>query len=342
MLEKRYTLSCKGMRKLLFYTILILLVILTGCSDFSSPNTDPGEQAVEIETLSRGDIIQAGESIDIEYTINESETPVNRLNIVITGPDSEIIEDMEIEEEPLSGWVNPVELDESAKQGLYSIRFDFYSDEEVIFSEIREFFIAPAIGGIRSIASYPPVLYPGGGGLFHAETDAGCDDCWLRWSLDDDVIAEGAGSDGYGSIEIKAPDSEGVYNLSLELFPFAPAESGGYDFGSSIRKEIPLYVNTEQKSGVNEFEDSDGFFSLFQGKPYEFNRSRNIRNRGACPRWSARALCEKRHVRLSSQRGDIIGNRSTWSSVIRRKLRRFFRDDLTNPLRIVINRRRAC
>ena len=216
-----------------------------------------------LETLSRGDIIQAGESIDIEYTVNETETPVNRLNIVITGPGSDIIEEMDIEEEPLSGWVNPVEFDETAPEGLYTIRFDFYSDDEIIYSEIREFFIAAAIGGIRSIASYPPVLYPGGGGLFHAETDAGCDNCWLRWSLDDDVIAEGAGSDGYGSIEIEAPGAEGVYNLSLEIFPFAPEEGKTWDFESSIKKEIPLYVNTEQKSGVNEFEDSASFFSLF-------------------------------------------------------------------------------
>ncbi|HAK46882.1 MAG TPA: hypothetical protein DCO79_13315, partial [Spirochaeta sp.] len=142
-------------------------------------------------------------------------------------------------------------------------RFDFYSDEEVFYSDIREFFIAPEIGGIKSIASYPPVLYPGGGGLFQADLDSSGDDCWLRWSLDGKVIAEGAAFGGYGSIEIEAPDAEGVYNLSLEVFPFAPADDTGYDFESEMKKEIPMYVNTEQKSGVNEFGDKDDFYSLF-------------------------------------------------------------------------------
>ena len=251
------------MRKLLLYTILILLVIVAGCSDFSSSGAGLDEQAVELDTLARGEIIQAGESIDIEYIVNETESTVNRLNIVVTGPDSEIVEDIFIEEEPLSGWVEPIELDESAMEGLYTIRFDFYSDDELLYSEFREFFIAPAIGGIRSIASYPPVLYPGGGGLFNAETDTACENCWLKWSLDDDVIAEGAVEDGYSSIEIVAPDAEGVYNLSLEIFPFPPEEGLSYDFESSISKEIPLYVNTEQKSGVNEFEDNGNYFSLY-------------------------------------------------------------------------------
>ncbi|MDC7228368.1 MAG: hypothetical protein PQJ61_16515 [Spirochaetales bacterium] len=251
------------MRKLLFYTTLALLVALSGCTEFSSSGTGAEDLAVELETVARGDVVQPGGSIELEYSFLETGEIVNILNIVLTGPDSEVIEEIQIEEEPLPGWAEPIELPEDADEGLYSLRFDFYSDEELFYTEEREFFVSVPMGGIRRIESYPPVLYPGGGGLFNAEIDCSMDKCWLRWSLDDEVISAGAAADGFESIEIVAPDEEGVYELKLEVFPFQPQDEEDYDFESGIIREIPLYVNREQKSGVNEFESAEDFHSLF-------------------------------------------------------------------------------
>ena len=144
--------------------------------------------------------------------------------VTITGPGGEIYSETVIEEEPLSGWAEPLNFGEDAPEGIYMLQFDFYSGEELFISDTYSIFVAASRSSIISITSYPPVLYPGGGGLFHAETDCSDSSSWMRWTLDGEVIASGLISEGYESIEIQAPQTEGVYDLSLEIFPLAPAE----------------------------------------------------------------------------------------------------------------------
>jgi hypothetical protein len=56
--------------------------------------------------------------------------------------------------------------------------------------ETREFFVVSSISQIKSVNSYPPVLYPGGSGLFHADIESFDSNSWLRWTLDGENIAE--------------------------------------------------------------------------------------------------------------------------------------------------------
>ncbi len=250
------------MRKSLFFTGFIFLIIISGCSDLTSGQQALNDEPVVIETIARGEILQPGESIPVEYILNETETPPDKLVITVTDQVGNIVFEETFEEDPLPEWIPEIETEQGFTDGLYSLRMDFYTGDELFFSETREFFITAAVRSIVSITSYPPVLYPGGGGLFYADIDGSEEDCWLRWMLDGEKIAEGTVTDGYRSIEIEAPDTEGVYNLSLEVFPFEPPE-GGYAFKSILKKEIPLYINKQQKAGVNEFGPANEFSSLF-------------------------------------------------------------------------------
>ena len=259
------------MRKIAFFTIFIILIILSGCNDISPGRSDAGSVPVDISTVVRGEILQPGDEIEIEYTFEETDSEPDRLEIRLSGPDGLILREITVIEQPLIGWVPPIVLEETAAEGMYSAQFDFFIGEDLFYSEQREFFISSSVNAVKSINSYPPFLYPGGRGLFYADTDCSGDGCWLRWTLDGDVIAEGTALEGYGSIEIEAPGVEGVYDLSLEVFPFAPPAEGSYAFESTIKKNVPLYVNTEQKSGVTEFGPSDDFYTLFHFRGSYYN-----------------------------------------------------------------------
>ncbi len=251
------------MHKILGFTALIFLVIVSGCRDMAVGRGETDYSPVTVETISRGAVLRLDEAFLIDYKINESSLIPDKLIITVTDSSGKVVFERSIEEGVSDELSQDVQPAGAFPEGIYTLRLDFYSDEEIFYTETREFFVSSVAYDINSITSYPPVLYPGGGGLFYADTEDGNSGCWLRWVLDGEVIAEGDSSEGYSSIEIEAPAAEGVYNLSLELFPFSPGRGTSYDFESVIKKEIPLYINKKQKSGVNEFGPDANFSNIF-------------------------------------------------------------------------------
>ena len=252
------------MRKEYCLIIFIILIFLSGCNDASvNSGVTSSKDPIEISTMAKGSIIQDNGLIEIEYTINEQDRVLNKLVISIIDSEDNVVKVITIDEEPLTEYVPDVELGSDLPDGSYILRLEFYDGEELYLTDDREFFITDASYFIRSITSYPPVLYPGGGGLFYADVESQAADCWLRWSLDGEQIAGGMKSEGYQSLRIDAPENEGVYELNLEVFPLPPVEGKGYDYESTLIKSIPFYVNKNQKSGANEFGADEDFYSLF-------------------------------------------------------------------------------
>jgi hypothetical protein len=251
------------MRKIIVFLPVILLFLFSSCSDTSMGRSLYEEDPVELNVLSRGEVLQSGESLEIEYSLNDTETVLDRVEIRVVNSMGEVIEERIIEDAPREQYIDPFELSELLPEGRYVLILDFYSEGELYYKEQREFFITQSSYIIRSVNSYPPVLYPGGGGLLSADVENSADGGWLRWTLDGSVVAEGQSSDGYKDIVIDAPENQGVYELKLEVFPFPPPSGETYDFESVLSKSIPLYVNREQTSGVNELTGPDDFFALF-------------------------------------------------------------------------------
>ena len=250
------------MRKSLCLTVLLVLLFSTACSDLSSGGA-ASDEPVEIIAVERGEIIQPGQNLEYSVTLTDKNLVPDRLELSVTDESGSIIYSDTKEESPLEDFTDLLQFSPETVPGRYVLRFDFYKADELLFSDSREFFITPDKCTINSINSYPPVLYPGAGGLLYADIECSGSGCWLRWTLDGEVIAEGTEVDGYRSIEIEAPESEGAYNLSLEIFPFAPSENGNYDFESPEKKEVPLYINREHKTALNEFSPENSFRDLY-------------------------------------------------------------------------------
>jgi hypothetical protein len=86
-------------------------------------------------------------------------------------------------------------------------------------------------------------------------------DPYLRWKLGDTVAAEGYLSEGARLFSWIAPDVEGIYSVSLELFPVRPTEEMA--FSSEIRMVTEMYVTSEPKPDRNELQPEENYYSLF-------------------------------------------------------------------------------
>ena len=67
-------------------------------------------------------------------------------------------------------------------------------------------------------------------------------DPYLRWSWKGKVLARGTLSKGFGQILWVAPSDQGVYTITLELFPSSPPEDSDYTFLSSLMLSTDIFV----------------------------------------------------------------------------------------------------
>ena len=81
---------------------------------------------------------------------------------------------------------------------------------------------------ITGIASFPPLITASSPVLLSADLATGeGTDPWLRWTWRGKTIAQGSASSGTASVLWTAPADEGVYTVTLELFPAAPPRGHG-------------------------------------------------------------------------------------------------------------------
>jgi hypothetical protein len=126
-----------------------------------------------------------------------------------------------------------------------------------IFS-VRE---RPRIAGIDS---FPPLITASAPVQLSADiaADPGSDP-WLRWTWRGKTIAQGSASSGTTAVLWTAPADDGVYTVTLELFPVAPPEVAGYSFRSSIAMSTDIYVSAAGAAARDELGPASSYLSLF-------------------------------------------------------------------------------
>lgn len=117
---------------------------------------------------------------------------------------------------------------------------------------------------IASITSFPPLITASSPVLFAAEiaSDSGSDP-WLRWTWRGTTIAQGLASLGTTAVLWKAPADEGVYTVTLELFPAAPAAGSPFAFRSPIVMSTEVYVSAAGAVIRDELGPAASYLSLF-------------------------------------------------------------------------------
>ena len=117
---------------------------------------------------------------------------------------------------------------------------------------------------IAGIASFPPLITASTPVQLSADiaADTGSDP-WLRWTWRGKTIAQGSASSGTTAVLWTAPADDGVYTVTLELFPVAPPEVAGYSFRSSIAMSTDIYVSAAGAAARDELGPASSYLSLF-------------------------------------------------------------------------------
>jgi hypothetical protein len=129
----------------------------------------------------------------------------------------------------------------------YRMDIVIYSSGEVTQKKTSTFFIAADGWKIDGITSFPPLITTKASVMLKAELQypAGADP-WLRWSRKGAVIAKGSLSSGFDQTLWVAPSDEGVYSITLEMFPSAPQDGTDFPFTSSLLLSSEIFVANGQ------------------------------------------------------------------------------------------------
>lgn len=246
-------------------TALLLLIASCGETGFFLDDTD--EPDFIIDSLDEGSVLKRGDDITVALLYDEGVYNPETLEIRLADQDEEVLGTSVLSGADLVDPLPPVSLPEDLEPGFYTITYTVRSGEEIISQESFPFFYTDEDYLIQGISTYPPVLLPGGSGLLQAELQIpeGADP-YLRWSTDDILIFEGLLSEGADRIEWQAPDSSGLYVVTLELFPYGPGVADFYTFHSTVSHQARMYVGDKQVAAKSDLLPEDSYLSLFHFK----------------------------------------------------------------------------
>ena len=259
---------------------VLAIIIFSACGDvsFLLP-VENNQPEVTITSVSNGAILLPDDTFEVAVDYNDEEFFPDRLVIDLRNRDGEVLFSVELDSEGIFELPLPVELPADLGAGAYEVGVAVFQEEEEIAASNSIFFFVEEEYQIRAITAYPQIFYPGGRGLVIANLDIPENsNPYLRWSSDDVEIYAGLFTDGADKLQLEVPESEGVYTIRLEVFPFEPGGSFGgiedevvgedeilptFDFSSIISLEAQFFVSSAQGADDGELGPEKDYFSLF-------------------------------------------------------------------------------
>lgn len=241
------------------------ILLATSCQNeaFLPPYQTDSESSI-LTSIRSGAVLAGSNSVQLSLEYDEAaEKQPSRLDITITDREGNSLGTQSIEGdqlfEPLPS-VTPAE----GREGLFILNLHLYdqNDELLVKKEIP-FFKVARYPNIVQIEAYPPdSLHPESTGLL-VPTVTGGEDLWVRWKMGSVLLEKGPLSEYREGYEWTAPASEGVYSITLEVFPEAPPEDDGdYAFQSPVKSEVQFYVQKRSGSRSGELGEQESYHTL--------------------------------------------------------------------------------
>lgn len=225
-----------------------LVLFLASCGDqslFMSPKS--GTTDLQIVSASDGQVYSGGRTVPL----------------MVSSPDTSTSRDVEIEVTLSSAAGDnlyhnrsaaalneqtPISLPAGLASGQYRLDLVLYSGGEVVQKKTVSIFVAPDGWKIDGIRSFPPVITSASTVMLKAELEVPADaNPYLRWTWKGKVIRKGMLSAGLGQILWDVPGEGGVYTITLELFPSAPAAGTDFSFTSSMSLSTDIVVSSQAR-----------------------------------------------------------------------------------------------
>ncbi len=240
----------RGMKRSLFSigTIFSILVAVSSCGD--NPELFPGADHYEVEfaSLADGEVVSRQDSGNggayVFFRINGDEENAAGLSLATDLYDAS--GELVVRQEKTAPSINTdtaIELPSQLAPGQYAVELTLTRKNAFLVKERRSFFLVKRPPLIEGILSFPLVITPSRPVLLIADVAETPDmKQYLRWTQGKKVVAKGLLSEGYDQILWEAPDNDGVYSVTLEVFPFPPA-AGDFAFAASSRATAELFIS---------------------------------------------------------------------------------------------------
>ena len=266
--------------------VIIFSLVFISCGDNNLLMTlSDSENAVKVKTSINSGVVldpDLNESIDISLEYDETVVIPVKLEISFLDKQGvEIGEPQLIEGDALNKPLPSISL-ASPSESQYSIRLRVFDNDEIIIKEeIVPFFYSRENLSIRGLTPYPNVFTPGGQGLIFIDAD-GPDGSWVRWSIDNEIIAEGYFHEYEEGFIWKAPLLEGVYGLRMELFPEEPlyTKNGTFSFVSPIKSELEVFVTSVRENNPMDLYPPESYSTLIHFTGLVSDEGTNFNNIG--------------------------------------------------------------
>ena len=269
------------MRNYLWLSVPIFILLIFSCQapggpeDFPPPEELSEEEAAEtgqVKSIGRGKFVSKQESIPIEVDTENLEEEAAELLINLTDTSGTIVASQKhfFEESPEKVNLPDLVLPE-IPEGQYVLHYIFYNKEGEAFHEEKvSFFYITQTYEINGIWSFPNAIQPRSTAMLKADLNMPKEsNPYLRWKVGDAVVSEGYNSEGARSFSWIAPEVEGIYSVSLELFPVKPEEETA--FSSEIQMDTEIYVSSEPEPDKRELQPEGRYYSLYHFRGNTFD-----------------------------------------------------------------------
>ncbi len=243
--------------------LIILLSLIVSCGGYFFGPGDEESHTLEILSLSNGSTLQKGEPVFFNINTPENNEPPSSLDINLYSSDGEKIAGLSMDNDEIAEEEPSLELENlNLETGLYEIEFILYGLDTILVERRLLFFYVEGVYAVQGVEASLPVIFPGAKVLLIANVEAPENsDPYIRWKQNQIVLANGRLKDGLDRIYWSAPEEEGIYSLTVELFPVLPPSDIDYDFISSTLMDMELYVSSSAKSD-NDLGPRERYFSL--------------------------------------------------------------------------------
>jgi hypothetical protein len=228
--------------------VLPLILAFSSCGDqslFMSPKT--GAADLQIVSASDGQVYTGGKTVPLMVSAQDTSTSRDvEVDVTLSSAAGESL--YHNRGAAALNEQSPISLPPGLAPGQYRLELVLYSGGEVVQKKSVAIFVAQDGWKIDGIRSFPPVITSASTVMLKAELEIPSDaNPYLRWSWKGKVIQKGMLSAGLGQILWDVPGEGGVYTITLELFPSAPAAGTDFAFTSSMSLSTDIIVSGQAR-----------------------------------------------------------------------------------------------
>ena len=244
---------------------------MSSCSKTLVSGDSQNAGLVDIVTVSEGAVLYQGDQLPLLLYFDPEFASPNEVSVELSDSEGGYVDGADLE---YSDDLKAFEL-ASLSEGSYTLGIVIKEEDGTIIGEKNVvFFYTDKEFAIEQISSYPPSIEPDSEILFQGDFKyPEGSDPFVRWTFDGELITQGLLSMTGDVLQWKVPEKPGVYTLTAELYPFAPAGSSGYDFRAPYTMKGSIFTVRRLEPSLSELSPENMY-------PYLYHFRGNFRSHG--------------------------------------------------------------